>query len=53
MSLYSEDGVAKPKIDETITDRILLEMDYCGFGTIPSEALKQTLNGLLADWKML
>ena len=50
MSLYSDNGITKPKIDETIANRILLEMDYCGFGTIPSETLRQTLNDLLADW---
>jgi WD40 repeat protein len=51
MSLYSENGVEKPNIDDTITNRILLEMDYCGFGVIPSETLKQTLHNLLTDWK--
>jgi len=51
MSLYSKDGVVKPKIDETIANRILLEMDYSGFGTIPSETLRQTLQDMLADWK--
>jgi len=51
MSLYSENGTGKPNIDETAINRILLEMDYCGFGTIPQETLKQTLAGLLADWK--
>jgi hypothetical protein len=51
MSLYSEDGVAAPKIDEAATNRILLEMGYCGFGTIPSETLKHALDEMLADWK--
>jgi WD40 repeat protein len=51
MSLYSADGVAVPKIDETTSNRILLEMGYCGFGTIPVETLKQTLNELLGTWK--
>jgi WD40 repeat protein len=50
-SLYSEDGVEKPNIDEATANRIILEMDYCGFGTIPSKALKQALDDLLADWK--
>ena len=53
MALYSEDGVTKPNIDETTANRILLEMDYCGFGTIPPETLRQTLQNLLADWKTL
>ena len=48
---YSEDGLKKPNIDESATNRILLEMDYCGFGTIPVAALKQTLGELLDDWK--
>jgi hypothetical protein len=48
--LYSEDGVGKPKYDEAIANRILLEMGYCGFGTIPSETLRQAFGGLLADW---
>jgi len=51
MLLYSEDGAAKPKIDEAAANRILLEMDYCGFGTIPSKTLKQALDDILADWK--
>jgi len=51
LSLYSEDGVEKPKIDEIIANRIILEMGYCGFGTIPTETLKKALNNLLADWK--
>jgi len=51
LSLYSEDGVKKPLVDETIANRIILEMGYCGFGTIPSETLKQTLNDLLSAWK--
>ena len=49
--LYSEDGIVKPKIDEAITNKIMLEMDYCGFGTISSKTLKQALNDILADWK--
>ena len=44
VSLHSEDGIAKPNIDETIRSRIVLEMGYCGFGTIPSETLKQALD---------
>jgi hypothetical protein len=51
MSMYSEDGKTKPNIDEATANRIILEMDYCGFGTIPSETLQQTLQELLADWK--
>ena len=51
LSLYSEEGISKPTIDEAITNRIILEMDYCGFGTISSATLKQALNAILADWK--
>jgi len=51
MSLYSEDGVSKPKIDEAIANRIILEMDYCGFGTTSSKTLRQALDDILADWK--
>ncbi|MDR0329026.1 MAG: protein kinase [Planctomycetaceae bacterium] len=51
MSMYSEDGKIKPNIDEATANRIILEMDYCGFGTIPSETLRQTLQELLAGWK--
>jgi hypothetical protein len=50
-SLYSEDGLSKPNIDETIASRIILEMGYCGFGTIPAETLKQALDDLLASWQ--
>ena len=42
---------AKPKIDEATANRIILEMDYCGFGTIASKTLRQALDGMLADWK--
>ena len=51
LSLHSEDGSAKPKIDEAILNRIILEMDYCGFGTIAATTLKQALDDILADWK--
>ena len=51
ISLYSEDGEQKPKIDEATANRIILEMDYCGFGTIASKTLRQTLDDILADWK--
>ena len=51
VSLYSEDGIAKPKIDEAITNKIILEMDYCGFGTIASKTLRQALDDILVDWK--
>ena len=51
MSLYSEDGVQKPKIDEATANRIVLEMDYCGFGTVASKTLKQALDDILEDWK--
>ena len=49
-SLYSEDGISKPNIDETIASRIIFEMGYCGFGMIPAETLKQALDDLLAGW---
>ena len=49
MSMYSEDGVSKPKVDESSSGRILLEMDYCGFGTIPQETLREMLDDLLAE----
>ena len=51
LSLYSDDGVKKPKIDESVVSRIVLEMDYCGFGTIASKALRQAIDDILADWK--
>jgi len=51
VSLYSEDGVSKPKIDDARVHRIILEMDYCGFGTIASKTLKQAIDDILADWK--
>ena len=51
LTLYSEDGVSKPNIDESAVHRILLEMDYCGFGVIPQELLKETLDGLLDKWE--
>jgi len=50
VSSYSEAGATKPKIDEAIERRIILEMGYCGFGTIPTETLKQALNDLLVSW---
>jgi len=50
LSFYSEDGTAKPKIDEAIIHRIMLEMDYCGFGTIASQTLRQAIRDLLTDW---
>ena len=51
IALYSEDGVQKPKIDEATASRIILEMDYCGFGTIASKTLRQALDDILEDWK--
>ena len=51
LSLYSEDGVAKPIIDDVIISRIIFEMDYCGYGTIASRTLRQALDDILADWK--
>ena len=50
LSLHSEDGAVKPNIDETISARILLEMDYSGFGTIPQNMLKKMLDDMLAVW---
>ena len=50
LSLYSEDGIAVPRVDEAIAARILLEMDYSGFGTIPQDALQQALSDLLTAW---
>ena len=44
-----ENGAGKLKMDEATINRILLEMDYCGFGTIPQESLRQTMDDLLSD----
>jgi len=52
LSLYSPDAAGKepPKIDATMMKRILLEMEYCGFGMILPEELKQIIARLIADW---
>ncbi|GHT44459.1 hypothetical protein FACS189454_01900 [Planctomycetales bacterium] len=50
LSLYSSDGVEPPKVDAAVTKRILLEMEYRGFGTIPSNKLKQMLEKLVRDF---
>ena len=52
LSLYSPDAAGKkpPKVDAATTKRILLEMEYRGFGMILPEELKQTIARLLADW---
>jgi WD40 repeat protein len=48
LSLYAEEG-GKPKIDDVIASRIILEMGYCGFGTIPSETIRQVLEEILVE----
>ena len=52
LSLYSPDaaGIEPPKIDAAIAKRILLEMEYRGFGMILPEELKQMIGRLLAEW---
>ncbi len=52
LSLYSPDaeGAETPKIDAVISKRILLEMEYRGFGMILPEELKQMISKLLAHW---
>ena len=51
LSVYSEDGMKKPNVDEAAINRIILEMGYCGFGTIPSVMLRQTLDDILSAWQ--
>ena len=52
LSLYSPDAAGKepPKIDAAVTKRILTEMEYCGFGMILPEELKQIIARLIAEW---
>ena len=52
LSLYSPDAAGRepPKIDAAIAKRILLEMEYCGFGMILPEERKQMIARLIADW---
>jgi WD40 repeat protein len=50
LSLYSADGTEKPKIDESGTSRIVLEMGYCGFGTIPAAEIRKKIGDLVATW---
>jgi WD40 repeat protein len=52
LSLYSPDvfGLETPKIDEAVIKRIVLEMEYRGFGVILPEELKKTIDRLIADW---
>jgi WD40 repeat protein len=44
---YSPDGETMAKIDEAAEKRILLEMEYRGFGTIPAAVLKEALTALV------
>ncbi len=52
LTLYSPDPLGKetPKVDSVILKRILLEMEYRGYGTILPEELKQLCSRKLAQW---
>jgi len=49
LSLYA-DGKVPPKMDEEILKRILLEMEYRGFGNVLPEEIRRQAEKIVNEW---